>query len=223
MYTLWINKTVGSNVFKLFTPLIKRSVARKQFLISYYIIWTLFLCQLVSFLGFQTYKRSFFRFCWSHSTKNCANICCSGLENLLKIVEEWSSTFHDFYIDSERLFNAKLKIWDFANTSFADYQNLSFDDLNYYLEMAKKMSVCFRFVFVYLAFLPVLVTFSNNVLVLKFHCLLGDQNFSLVPQNVLKTANLVSMTKSSAENDRNFSTKFVAATFENNIAEILLE
>ena len=178
---------------------------------------------MVSLLGFQTYKRSFFRFCWSNSTKNCANICCSGLENLLKIVEEWSSTFHDFYIDSERLFNAKLKIWDFANTSFADYQKLSFDDLNYYLEMAKKMSGCFRFVFVYLAFLPVLVIFSNNFLVLKFHCLLGDQNFSLVPQNVLKTANLVSMTKSSAENDRNFSTKFVAATFENNIAEILLE
>ena len=158
MYTPWINKTVGSNVYKLFTPLIKRSVARKQFLISYFIIWTLFLCQLVSLLGFQTYKR----FCWSNWTKNCANICCSGLANLLKIVEEWSSAFHDFYIDSERLFNAKLKIWDFANTSFADYQKLSFDNLNYYLEMAKKMSGCFRFVFVYLAFLPVLVIFSNN-------------------------------------------------------------
>ena len=152
----------------MFTPLIKRFVARKEFLISYYIIWTLFLCQLVSFLGFQTYKRSFFRFCWSNSTKNCANICCSGLENLLKIVEEWSSTFHDFYIDSERLFNAKLKIWDFANTSFADYQNLSFDDLNYYLDMAKKMSGCFRFVLFILLFCLFLLLLATMFLFWNF-------------------------------------------------------
>ena len=43
------------------------------------------------------------------------------------------------------------------------------------------------------------------------------QNFSASSQNVFKSASLVSMIKSSTENDRNLTSQIVAASFENGI------
>ena len=150
------NETSENNVYKLFNPVAKNSVVRKRFLISSFNIWISF---FVNLLCFQTYKSSFFRFCWSNSTKNCVDICCSGMENLLEINKEPPSCSQDFDIDLNRLefFNMKLKTLDFTNIFFVGYHKLSFDDRpsilkNFYLKTSKQISGWFRYIFVSLAF-----------------------------------------------------------------------
>ena len=129
-----MNKISESAACKSVTSLIKDSVVRKRFLISDFNISTHFFCDLVNLSCFQTYEGLFFTFCRSNSTKNWAHIYCSVMKNLLKIIDEQSSTSQDFDIDFERLnvFNTKLKIWNFTNRSFGDYQNLSFDDHSFF-------------------------------------------------------------------------------------------
>lgn len=62
------------------------------------------------------------------------------MEEFLRIIEKPSSS--EIKIDSDRLkiFNKKLKIWDYANVFFEEYQKLSLGDQlpilrNYYSEM----------------------------------------------------------------------------------------
>lgn len=53
-----------------------------------------------------------------------------------------------------------------------------------------------------------------------FFTFLDLQSLGVSPQNVFKSANLVSLTKSANENDQNLTKKLVAANFENDIGAV---
>ena len=154
------------------------------------------------------------------------------MDKLLRIVEQLSLSQTN--IDAERLkfSNTNLKIWEYANVSFEDYQKLSFDNRsailrNYYSEMCNRYpgsGIFFLFYFVTAPFFFCLVccSFCSNFLFLLF---LDSRNLDILHKNTFKSANLVSMTKSAIENDRNLTKKIVAASFENDIgsADVLGE
>ena len=53
-----------------------------------------------------------------------------------------------------------------------------------------------------------------------FFTFLDLQSLGVSPQNVFKSANLVSLTKSANKNDQNLAKKIVAANFENDIGAV---
>lgn len=55
-----------------------------------------------------------------------------------------------------------------------------------------------------------------------FFTFLDLQSLGVSPQNVFKSANLVSLTKSANKNDQNLAKKFVAANFENDIGAVVV-
>ena len=66
------------------------------------------------------------------------------MEKLLQIVESPIQT-NEVEMDPEKLnfFNSKLKVWDFAEISSSEFQNLPFDDKSgilkkYYVDMLSK-------------------------------------------------------------------------------------
>ena len=108
-----------------------------------------------------------------------------------------------------------MKIWEYVKISASDFQKLSFDDRpsilkNYYLDTSTKYSMGSSKIFCFFLALS-LTIFSGSLFVpwLKKLIFLGEISAGF------KKENLVSMTRAATENDKNVTTKIIAATFEN--------
>lgn len=169
---------------------------------------------------------------WNQKSKH--NQLISRMENLLKAVEK--ASFFDIQINAEKLkfFTTKVKIWDYLNVRLNNNQKLSVEDCSLILSKIifwNVQQLFFNIKYTFFILLSDLFCSLSMFSFLKVWCLLSQFfccrilqfcNFlqSVIvssPSSMLRNANLISVTKNIADNDKNVSTKILAARFEQNV------
>ena len=162
---------------------------------------------------------------WNQKSKH--NQLISRMENLLKAVEK--ASFVDIQINAEKLkfFTTKVKIWDYLNVSLNNNQKLSVEDCSLILSKIIFWNVqqfFFNIKYTFFILLSDLFCSLSMFSFLKVWCLLSQffccrATIFIVSSasSMLRNANLISVTKNIADNDKNVSTKILAARFEQNV------
>ena len=136
------------------------------------------------------------------------------MEYILKLAEERSSQHQpEVSIDHKKLkfFISKVKICEYARLNYEEYQKLSVEHTSLLLQELVFTSArvcCSRYAFFVFIVMKFLI------------CFLGESNFELGVPSGMKSADLVSMTKSATESDKNLTTEIVAARFEKDIGSV---
>lgn len=125
-----------------------------------YVEFVIFLSRLYFTLFFSHIKANFFSKKSNHDSKIKNFVVHQQLrtehyETISRIVEKLSSTEIKTDSGSLKFFKTMLKIWDYANVSFKEYQKLSFDvrsaiPRNYYSEISIYIEVEIYFLYFFL-------------------------------------------------------------------------